>query len=178
MNLILTGFMGSGKSTCGERLSKILSMDFIDTDRLIEEKAGISISEIFERFGEGKFREIERSVIEGLSNRDRCVIATGGGVVLAEKNMEILRKKGKIIYLKISYDKVMQRMEHIKTSRPLLMKGKDIKSLFESRKSLYEENDFEVDADRPLEEVIQSLREIDDRLISVRISKPETADNI
>jgi len=105
MNIILTGFMGSGKSTCGKILSELIKMKFIDTDKMIEDRTGLTVSQIFEQYGEKKFREIESSVIEEVSKRDGYVIATGGGVVLSTQNMDNLRKSGKIIYLHISYKK-------------------------------------------------------------------------
>ncbi|MEQ8188484.1 MAG: shikimate kinase [Candidatus Eremiobacterota bacterium] len=160
MNIILTGFMGSGKSTCGKMLSDITGMKFIDTDKLIEEKTGFTVTEIFTRYGEKRFREIESNIIEKVSDMDGCVIATGGGAVLSSQNTENLRKNGKIIYLRISYDKAMERTgENIET-RPLVHKGKDIKKIYNDRQELYKNNDFEINADRELSEVVRTLKEI------------------
>ncbi|MEQ8221402.1 MAG: shikimate kinase, partial [Candidatus Eremiobacterota bacterium] len=124
MNIVLTGFMGSGKSTCGKILADITGMKFIDTDKLIEEKTGFTVSDIFTHYGEKKFREIESNVIEEVSNMDGCVIATGGGAVMSSQNMDNLRKKGKIIYLHISYDMAMERTGKNIETRPLINKGK------------------------------------------------------
>ena len=127
MNIVLTGFMGSGKSTCGKMLADITGMNFIDIDTLIEKKTGVTISEIFTHYGEKRFRELESNVIEEVSNMDGCVIATGGGAVMSSRNMDNLRKNGKIIYLHISYDKAMERTKKNIETRPLIHKGKGIK---------------------------------------------------
>ena len=160
MNIILTGFMGSGKSTYGKMLSDITGMKFIDTDKLIEEKTGFTVTEIFTRYGEKRFREIESNIIEEVSDMDGCVIATGGGAVMSSQNMENLRKNGKIIYLRISYDKAMERTGKNIETRPLIHKGKDIKKIYNDRQELYKNNDFEINADRELAEVVRTLKEI------------------
>jgi len=160
MNIILTGFMGSGKSTYGKMLSDITGMKFIDTDKLIEEKTGFTVTEIFTRYGEKRFREIESNIIEEVSDMDGCVIATGGGAVMSSQNMENLRKNGKIIYLRISYDKAMERTRKNIETRPLIHKGKDIKKIYNDRQELYKNNDFEINADRELAEVVRTLKEI------------------
>jgi len=160
MNIVLTGFMGSGKSTCGKMLADITGMKFIDTDKLIEEKTGFTVSDIFTHYGEKKFREIESNVIEEVSNMDGCVIATGGGAVMSSQNMDNLRKKGKIIYLHISYDMAMERTGKNIETRPLIHKGKDIKKIYTDRQELYKKNDFEINADKKIPEVMKTLTEI------------------
>lgn len=160
MNIILTGFMGSGKSTCGKMLSDIKGMNFIDTDSLIEEKTGITIAEIFTSYGERNFREIESNIIEEVSKMDGCVIATGGGAVISSQNIDNLRKNGKIIYLHISYDKAMERTGKNIETRPLIHKGNDTKKIYNERQELYKKNDFKINADKELPEVMKALIEI------------------
>jgi shikimate kinase len=160
MNIILTGFMGSGKSTCGKMLSDITGMNFIDTDNLIEEKTGLTVAEIFTYYGEKKFREIESNIIEEVSKMDGCVIATGGGAVLSSQNIDNLRKNGKIIYLHISYDKAMERTGKNIDTRPVIHKGKDIKKIYNDRQELYKKNDFEINAEREVSEVMKALIDI------------------
>ena len=101
MNIVLTGPMGSGKTSIGRLLAKKLSFQFIDTDNLIETEAGINISEFFSRYGESAFRKKEEEIISLVTKKDKCVIATGGGVVLNPLNMRRLRLNGMILYSSI-----------------------------------------------------------------------------
>ena len=90
-NIILTGFMGSGKTEVGKRLAQRLGYAFLDTDKLIEEKTGKSISEIFREEGESSFRELETEVIKNLSGITGYIISTGGGIVIREENILSLK---------------------------------------------------------------------------------------
>lgn len=119
MNIVLTGFMGTGKSSIGKLLSCKLGLKFVDTDALIEEQEGISINRIFEKHGEKYFRAIERKTVAGVSAKDNCVIATGGGVVLDGENMANLRKNGVIICLRARPEVIHARITPQDT-RPLL----------------------------------------------------------
>ena len=121
MRLILIGPMASGKSTLGRRLSNRLQVDFIDIDEEVEKSAGVSISWIFDVEGEEKFRERESKELLKNINKDNCVIATGGGVVLSEKNRNIL-KKGTVIYLETSIQTQLERTINDK-ERPLLQES-------------------------------------------------------
>ena len=124
MRLIIIGPMASGKSVVGKKLSKRLDLDFYDTDEEIVNKTGVTISHIFDVEGEEKFRTREIEVFSDLFNKDNCVISTGGGVVLAEINRELL-KKGTVLYLKTSIQTQLERTMNDK-DRPLLS-GKDNK---------------------------------------------------
>ena len=141
MRLILIGPMASGKSTVGRRLSKRLNLDFIDVDEEVEKSAGVSISWMFDVEGEKKFRERESKELINSLNADNCVIATGGGVILAEQNRSLL-KKGTVIYLEISIQTQLERTLNDK-NRPLLQKSDDakqtLKELKEIRDPLFEE---------------------------------------
>ncbi|MFI3313297.1 MAG: shikimate kinase [Eubacteriales bacterium] len=98
-NLVLIGMMGCGKSTCGRALATALGRKFVDTDREIVRQAGMPISEIFATKGEAHFRQLETEVAKKLKNRKNLVIATGGGMILAEENRQCLRENGVIIFL-------------------------------------------------------------------------------
>ena len=95
MNIIIIGFMGSGKTTIGRKLAKLIEYSFVDTDSEIEDDQGCSVSEIFKYGGEECFREMETRLLEKLKNIDNSVIATGGGIVLREENRKMLKGIGK-----------------------------------------------------------------------------------
>ncbi|MHB1392186.1 MAG: 3-dehydroquinate synthase [Clostridia bacterium] len=138
-NVFLTGFMGTGKSTVGRILAQLLGYEFFDSDTEIEKKAGISIKDIFNQHGESRFRELESEVIAELANQSDCVIATGGGVVLSPRNMEILRRNGKIICLKAKPEVILKRIEKT-DGRPLLNVDdpcQAINRILNARESLY-----------------------------------------
>lgn len=139
-NIILIGMPGCGKTTIGKALGEGLERKFIDTDCLIEEKIGITISEFFKKYGEEKFRQIESEVIKDLSKLQGCVIATGGGVVLNEQNMYSLKANGKIILINRDLDKII-----IDDNRPLLKNKSDLKKIYEKRYNIYKkECDLEI----------------------------------
>ena len=98
-NIVLIGMPACGKSTVGKLLSESLGRDFIDTDKLIEENAGMTIPEIFEKFGEKKFRELETEAIKEVASVNRAVIATGGGAILKKENVSALRENGRIYFI-------------------------------------------------------------------------------
>lgn len=124
-NIILIGFMGSGKTTFGKWISKNKNMDFIDTDELIEEKEHRTINEIFEKDGEKYFRDLETSTIKELSKSlNNTVISVGGGLAVKEENVRILKSMGKIVYLETSKAELMKRLAN-DTNRPLL-KGSNL----------------------------------------------------
>lgn len=153
-NLIfLTGFMASGKSTVGPHLAKALGYNFIDLDKLIEEKEGKSIEEIFMTNGEQYFRQLETEELSVLaSNSHHSVISLGGGTVTREKNRAILKSKGVLIYLNASLNDIFYRVQRGKIRRPLLTISNNpadsytlretIEKLFQQREKFYRESDF------------------------------------
>jgi shikimate kinase len=146
-NIVLTGFMGAGKSAVGRRLEELTGMEMVDTDDMIEEDAGMAIAEIFEKFGEPHFRELEKKAVEAASELENHIIVTGGGVVLKEENIENLRKNGKIIYLHAPAEVLYERMKD-ETHRPLLQVDDPllkIKEMLEFRAPFYAKNDFVID---------------------------------
>ena len=140
-NIILIGFMGSGKSSVGEALAKSLNYQFLDSDKLIEEKAGSTISQIFEQYGEEYFRNMETKTLQDMQSKlDNTVLSTGGGMPLREENAKLLRQLGLVVYLQASTDTVIKRLKNDK-SRPLL-KGDDlagkVDKLLAARTPVYE----------------------------------------
>jgi shikimate kinase len=118
-NIVLVGFMGSGKSSIGRLLARRLGFQFLDTDQLVVDRAGMEISEIFATVGEPAFRELETSVLISVSHLRRCVIATGGGAVLREQNRAIMRQIGFVVGLSASEDVIFDRVSR-NSKRPLL----------------------------------------------------------
>jgi shikimate kinase len=118
-NLVLIGLMGSGKSSVGRLAAKALRFQFFDTDQLLVERAGKSIAEIFATEGEAAFRSLETQVIESLGLMTRCVISTGGGAVVAERNRVLLRELGFTVWLTASEEALFERVSRA-SHRPLL----------------------------------------------------------
>ena len=128
--IYLTGFMGSGKSTFGRLLARELDCRFLDLDKYIEEQEKMSISEIFAKYGEGRFREIERQAVHESTSFGKTVIATGGGVPCHFDNMEIMNRHGLTIYLKVSPDALADRLMPGREHRPLIA-GKNKEEMLE-----------------------------------------------
>ncbi|HAW60106.1 MAG TPA: shikimate kinase, partial [Actinobacteria bacterium] len=118
-NVVLIGFMGSGKSSVGRRLAEELGLSFVDTDSLIEERTHKRIEEIFRDQGEEVFRALEAQTVAEVSGRGGQVIACGGGAVLNPRNVGVLKRKGFLIYLKASIPAIYERVKE-STERPLL----------------------------------------------------------
>ncbi len=124
-NIVLVGFMGSGKTSTGKELSKILNYDFWDVDSWIEEKNGEKIPEIFEKKGEEFFRQQEEDAIKWLIGKKKYVVSTGGGTWVDKNNRESLLKLGWCIWLKVSPENIWQRVSSHLEKRPLLSKSKN-----------------------------------------------------
>ncbi len=128
---ILIGFMGAGKTTVGRCLSGKTGYPLLDTDCLIEEQAGMTVSRIFKDFGEEEFRRLETETVKSLLDRaGDWVLSVGGGLPLREENRELLRRAGKVIYLKARPGTVLDRLKG-DTTRPLL-RGGDVRERVES----------------------------------------------
>jgi len=119
-NIILTGFMGTGKTTLGRLLAEKIGYQFVDTDALIEKQIGQTIAELFQTQGEAAFRKLESKLVEELAQKEELVIATGGGLVLDPKNVVVLSKTGKIICLTASSEEILARISKQQDVRPLL----------------------------------------------------------
>jgi shikimate kinase len=154
-NIVLTGFMGSGKSAVGEQLSRMLSWRLIDVDNEIMRSRALSINEIFSRLGEPAFREIEAEMIRSVARERNVVISTGGGAVLRKENVAALRERGVIVNLVASAETIFERTGGA-GDRPLLLVEdplKRIKEMLEERRTYYEDADIVVDTEgrSPLE---------------------------
>lgn len=138
-NIVLTGFMGTGKSTVGRRLAKALDFAWVDTDRMIETRHG-PIDEIFARAGEKVFRGIERNIVSEVSSRVRCVFSTGGKMLLDPQNIRAFSARGRIFCLTADTDTLVSRLMNSPTPRPLLA-GPDpegaIRRLLDERRAGY-----------------------------------------
>ncbi|MCL2112894.1 MAG: shikimate kinase [Streptococcaceae bacterium] len=134
MSIILIGFMGAGKST----VAKLLSDDFIDLDKMIEQQIEMPISTFFDLFGEDDFRQVEQEVFEAAIHMD-FVIATGGGIVENTGNLDILGFQNQVVYLKSDFDSLWQRiLKDDKNQRPLAKDKEFARKLFEKRTPVYE----------------------------------------
>lgn len=161
-NIILTGFMGSGKSTVGIRLSYRLKCVVEDTDKRIEREQGRTVNEIFGTEGEAYFRNLETECLKKmLSEPGNRIISVGGGLPVREENRKLLKELGTVVYLRISPEKAYERLKEDDT-RPLL-KGEDplgkIRKLMQEREPVYAEAaDITVDVDdKDMEEILESI---------------------
>ena len=159
--------MGCGKTIVGRRLAETLGKRFVDTDQEVERATGLTISEIFSRYGEHRFREEERRAVERAGSERNTVIATGGGAVLNPANVQALRRSGTVIWL-VAGPEVIRRRVAGKGHRPLLAEDQGlnrIKELLEARESVYRAcADLIVDTSRltvgqVVRELVRLLRE-------------------
>jgi len=145
MNIVLIGYRCSGKTAVGKILARELGMDFLDTDPLIEEKAGCSIETIIATKGWDHFREIEKGLIEEVSRGDNLVIATGGGVVMDKENVKNLKRNAWVVWLDGTPEVLKERMDKEQRSgkiRPSLTGAdplEEIREVLSIRKPLYEQ---------------------------------------
>ena len=149
-SLYLVGMMGSGKTSTGRPLAEQLGYGFVDADAVIEQAAGCSIPEIFERDGEAGFRALESQVLNAISQRHSLVVATGGGVVTQQENWGLLHS-GIVIWLDVVPEQLMQRLKADSTLRPLLQTDDPdaaLNALLNQRRPLYAEADLTVVIDQ------------------------------
>lgn len=138
-NIILIGFMGSGKSVLGKLLARELNYSFIDCDSEIEAQERLSISDIFAKYGEEHFRRLETQMLKQLCGLDGAVISTGGGAVTIDNNIPILKEGGIVVFLNASADEIASRLVD-DTTRPLLQcedKLQRINNILDKRIPLY-----------------------------------------
>lgn len=161
-NIILIGFMGSGKSTVGIKLSYRLRRALEDTDKLIEKEEGRTISEIFRDDGEPYFRNLETECLKKLiQTTDGKIISVGGGLPMREENHALLKKLGTVVYLRATPETIYERVKH-DTTRPLLQGDnpqEKIRTLLRERTPIYEQvADFIVDVDnKDFEEILEEI---------------------
>ena len=145
-SVYLIGMMGSGKTSTGRPLAERLGYGFVDADAVIEQAAGCSIAEIFQRDGEPEFRALEKQVLNSISQRHSLVVATGGGVVTQKENWGLLHS-GIVVWLDVIQEQLLKRLQTDKTVRPLLQTADPeaaLNELLAERKGLYAEADLTV----------------------------------
>jgi len=159
-NIALAGFMGTGKTSVGRLVAAQLRFDYVDTDVLVEARAGCTITEIFARNGEPAFREMERQVVAALSERRKTVIATGGGLVANPDNLASLKQHALVVCLWANPETIWKRVRH-QTHRPLLQAPDPqakIRALLAEREPFYRQADVLISSDmRSAKEVAQQV---------------------
>lgn len=167
-NLVLIGFMGTGKSSVGKVLGRKLSRPVIDIDQSVEARENRKIEAIFESEGEAAFRRLEKKAIEEAASQDGAIITTGGGAVLDPENLRVLRANGWILALTATPDTIYKRVKDSR-HRPLLKHADvlgEITRLLEARKTLYDDADyrFETDGRNPSQVARMILDTLKDKL--------------
>lgn len=162
-NIVLIGFMSTGKTSVGKRLAEQLNWEFTDTDLEIEKVNGMSVSEIFSQNGEPYFRAEEERFIKSLLKRKHCVIATGGGAVLSPENWKVLTQIGFVIALDAPIDTILERVGKGK-DRPLFKSNREEdEQLLLARQPIYNKaeliiNTAEIDVDQVVEEIMRNIK--------------------
>ena len=168
-NIFLIGFMGAGKSTISDYLKNALAMDVVEMDQCIVERQGMSISDIFETYGEEYFRELETNLLIEMQSRSNVVVSCGGGVPMRERNVAEMKKNGRVVLLTAKPETILERVKD-NHDRPLLENNKNVSfiaDLLEKRRAKYEAAaDIVIQTDGKseleiCEELIHSLRETD-----------------
>ncbi|MRR06101.1 MAG: shikimate kinase [Deltaproteobacteria bacterium] len=159
-NIILTGFMGTGKSSAGKLLAAELGYGFQDIDTIIVEKEKRSINEIFAEQGESYFRGIEADILASVLSGTKLVVSTGGGAVISAKNRELMRKSGIVVNLTASPTAVLDRLA-VENDRPLLREEKGlekIRGMLAEREPYYADADIRIDTTgKNVEDVVQEI---------------------
>ena len=157
-NIILIGMPGCGKSTAGVLLAKTLGYSFLDTDLLLQQRAGKKLYEIIRDDGMDAFLQLENDTVAALEDTDKMVIATGGSVVLGEAAMARLGKIGQIVYLQLPLSQIQQRISNIKTRGIAMGPGEGLEDVYNHRAPLYERYaDITVSAAFSLEETVEDI---------------------
>lgn len=167
MNIYVIGFMGSGKSSLGKRLAAKMNKEFIDSDKAIEAEVGMSIAEIFEEKGEAFFRDFETRWLAEHAE-ENAVIALGGGTPCSQKNIDLILKKGLIVYLIVSVPALATRLSGSKSIRPLIEKFKNdsvalkefISNKIEEREVYYKQAQIKFDGESVDAEKLNRLIEL------------------
>lgn len=135
-NIVLCGFMGSGKTVVGRELAKIMGVKFVDTDELIEKEQGVAIKAIFATHGEDYFRDLEYEMCKKVAQMKGAVVSTGGGAMTFARNVEAIKQGSKVVFLDASFDVICDRIGN-STTRPLFQDREKAKRLYDERKDKY-----------------------------------------
>ena len=135
-NIVLCGFMGSGKTVVGRELAKIMGAKFVDTDELIEKEQGVAIKAIFAAHGEDYFRDLEYEMCKKVAQMKGAVVSTGGGAMTFARNVGAIKQGSKVVFLDASFDVICDRIGN-STTRPLFQDREKAKRLYDERKDKY-----------------------------------------
>ncbi len=160
-NIMLIGFMGAGKSTVSDYLGEMLAMEQVEMDALIAEQEGMSIPEIFDKYGETYFRDCESNTLIELQRKENAIISCGGGVVLRDENVDHMKKNGRVVLLTASPETILERVKD-SDERPLLNNNKNvdfISDMMEKRRVKYENAaDITINTDnKTVQEICEEL---------------------
>lgn len=159
-NIVLIGFMGSGKTTVGQYLADMSGYTYYDVDTVIEQEAGKSISELFRLHGEAFFRSLERQVIERIGDAEHAVISCGGGCILDQRNIDRLKQKGRLVWLAAEPATLYERIKYQDT-RPLIVDKtfEEIAAMMNKRQPLYSgAADYRITVDRkPVSDIVDAI---------------------
>ena len=159
-NIVLCGFMGSGKTVVGKELAKILGIKFVDTDELIEKEQGVAIKAIFAAHGEEYFRDLEYEMCKKVAEMNGAVVSTGGGAMTFRRNVDAIKQGSKVVFLDASFDVICERIGD-NTSRPLFQDKEKAKKLYDERKSKYlSAADYVINGDMGARKTAMQIAEI------------------
>lgn len=159
-NIVLCGFMGSGKTVVGKELAKILGVKFVDTDELIEKEQGVAIKAIFATHGEDYFRDLEYEMCKKVAEMNGVVVSTGGGTMTFKCNVDAIKEGSKVVFLDASFDVICDRIGD-STTRPLFQDKKKAKKLYDERKDKYlSAADYVINGDMGARKTAMQIAEI------------------
>lgn len=159
-NIVLCGFMGSGKTVVGKELAKILGVKFVDTDELIEEEQGVAIKAIFATHGEDYFRDLEYEMCKKVAEMNGVVVSTGGGAMTFKRNVNAIKEGSKVVFLDASFDVICDRIGD-STTRPLFQDKEKAKKLYDERKDKYlSAADYVINGDMGARKTAMQIAEI------------------
>lgn len=162
--IFLIGYMGSGKTTLGKKLSEQMKMSFVDLDLFIEQRQFKTVAQIFEERGESEFRKMEQQALREVCEFEDTIISTGGGVPCFFDNMELMNKQGLTIYLKVTPQKLVENLKTAKRARRPLIKDKSdaelllfIEENLEKRNPFYSQAKLIIDPDEDIEKIVEKI---------------------
>ena len=163
-HVVLVGLPGSGKTTVGQGVATALGRPFLDLDREIERREGMTIAQIFGERGEYAFRQLERALTEELRDVGGMILSPGGGWIASPENILLLRPPARFIYLRVRLETAIKRLGPQRSTRPLLVRPDplgELRRLYEARKGAYEASDESVDTERlSAQQVIETVTEL------------------